>query len=83
MAGDAFARVFLAVRLNGANAIEAAGYGVASGSLMVSVEGARGVTPGAADPADLVAALPASGVRPDARDLSLPHSRSMPRVLSM
>jgi sugar/nucleoside kinase (ribokinase family) len=70
-AGDAFAGAFLAAWLSGADATAAARYGVAAGSLMVSVEGAQGVTPSAGELADLVAALPAGGVGPDARDREL------------
>ena len=47
-AGDAFAGAFLAVWLNTEDAVVAARYGTAAGSLMVSVEGAQGATPSAA-----------------------------------
>jgi ribokinase len=47
-AGDAFAGAFLAVWLSTGDAVLAARYGTAAGSLIVSVEGAQGAIPSAA-----------------------------------
>lgn len=47
-AGDAFAGAFLAVWLTTGDALLAARYGTAAGSLIVSVEGAQGAIPSAA-----------------------------------
>ena len=58
-AGDAFAGAFLAVWLNTGDLLLATRYATAAGSLMVSVEGAQGATPSAAD-LEALSAVPIS-----------------------
>lgn len=75
-AGDAFAGAFLATWLNGADALEAARYGIAAGSLMVSVEGAQGATPTARELAKLLARPPNSATVADLPERELALART-------